>query len=156
MADQCPECKQVFWHMRTCSRAPDSHPSSCGQCAREIAEAKQEIQRLRYACIKTEEEIQQTLGKALGYPWYKDDQKNFPAATEEHGVCVGDHVAETLAMEAARTITEQAKRIIHLREQLKAQKVVSSYANDVAGLAIQDIGRLKERGRAAGLDMELL
>ena len=46
-------------------------------------------------------EIEQILGKALGYPWYKDDQKNFPGATEKDGVCVGEHTAVTLAMEAA-------------------------------------------------------
>lgn len=49
-------------------------------------------------------EIEQILGKALGYPWYWDDQENFPGATKEDGVCVGDHVAATLAMEAADRI----------------------------------------------------
>lgn len=52
-------------------------------------------------CIKEFHEIEQILGKALGYPWYKDDQKNWPDATEDDGVCVGEHVAVTLAMEAA-------------------------------------------------------
>ena len=50
------------------------------------------------------EEICQTLGQVLGYPWFKDDQKNFPGAAAEHGVCVGDHVCETIAMEAADRI----------------------------------------------------
>ena len=50
------------------------------------------------------DEVCQTLGKALGYPWYKDDQKNFPGATERDGVCVGEHVAESIAMEAAQRI----------------------------------------------------
>ena len=35
------------------------------------------------------EHVEQEVGKTLGFPWYKDDQKNFPGATEEHGVCVG-------------------------------------------------------------------
>jgi len=48
-----------------------------------------------------EDQIQQELGKALGYPWFKDDQRNFPGADEENGVCIGEHVAETLAAEAA-------------------------------------------------------
>jgi hypothetical protein len=52
------------------------------------------------------EAVSQTLGQVLGYPWFKDDQKNFPGATEEHGVCVGEHVAETIAMEAARKIKD--------------------------------------------------
>jgi hypothetical protein len=50
---------------------------------------------------KTLEEISQTAGQALGYPWFKDDQKNFPGATEEHGVCIGDHVPETIVDELA-------------------------------------------------------
>lgn len=65
---------------------------------------KSEIHRLRAAYMKFNSDICQTLGKALGYPWYKDDQKNFPGATKEDGVCVGDHVAETLAIEAADKI----------------------------------------------------
>lgn len=48
--------------------------------------------------------ISQTLGKALGFRWYKDDQANFPGSTEENGVCVGDHVAESLAEMAAKEI----------------------------------------------------
>lgn len=49
-------------------------------------------------------EVEQILGKALGYPAYADDQKNFPGATEKNGVCVGEHTAATLAMEAADLI----------------------------------------------------
>lgn len=48
-----------------------------------------------------EHEIEQTLGRALGYPKYADDQKNFPGAAEADGVCVGEHVAVTLAAEIA-------------------------------------------------------
>lgn len=54
--------------------------------------------------------VEQTLGKALGYPWYKDDQKNFPGATEDDGVCTGEHTAATLAVEAARRISENNHR----------------------------------------------
>lgn len=49
-------------------------------------------------------EIEQILGQALGYPWFKDDPKNFPDATEKDGVCVGDHTPVTLAMEAAQRL----------------------------------------------------
>lgn len=56
------------------------------------------------ACIKQNHEICQILGKALDYPKYCEDQKNFPGATENDGVCVGDHVAETLAGEVARRL----------------------------------------------------
>ncbi len=77
-------------------------------------EAAEEILRLRKALATQQAEIQQILGKALGYPWFKDDQKNFPGATEENGVCVGEHVAETLAMEAAAKITELKRKVEEL------------------------------------------
>jgi hypothetical protein len=47
-------------------------------------------------------ECEQIAGKALGYPWYKDDQKNFPGATEADGVCVGEHVGDSIVEELAR------------------------------------------------------
>jgi len=60
--------------------------------------------RLRDAVSKQQHEIEQTLGKALRYPKFCDDQKNFPGSTEADGVIVGEHVAETLAAEAAAEI----------------------------------------------------
>ncbi len=73
------------------------------------AKAKVRIEHIIGAVVKSNDEICQTLAQALGYPWFKDDQKNFPGATEAQGVCYGDHVAETLAMEAARRIKELSK-----------------------------------------------
>ena len=55
------------------------------------------------------EEIEQILGKALGYPWYKDDPKNFPNATEADGVCVGVETAWSLAMLAADKLKSLGK-----------------------------------------------
>lgn len=46
-------------------------------------------------------ECEQIAGKALGYPWFKDDQKNFPGTTEADGVCVDDHVGDTIVAELA-------------------------------------------------------
>ena len=51
-------------------------------------------------------EIEQILGKALGYPWFKDDPTNFPTATEADGVCVGIETAWSLAMIASDRIKE--------------------------------------------------
>lgn len=51
-------------------------------------------------------EVDQTLGIALGYPYYANDQKNFPGATEADGVCTGEHVPESIASEAARRIND--------------------------------------------------
>lgn len=47
-------------------------------------------------------EVEQIAGKALSYPWYYEDQENFPGQTEKDGVCVGDHVAGTIVNELAR------------------------------------------------------
>lgn len=69
-----------------------------------ISELEAEITKLRTNIVLSAEEIMQTLGKALEYPWYKDDQKNFPGSTEDDGVCVGDHSAESIAVEAADKI----------------------------------------------------
>lgn len=67
------------------------------------------------ALFKQQHEIQQTLGKALLYPWYCDDQKNFPGTTRKEGVCVGEHIAESLADEAADVIESMrtALRVIY-------------------------------------------
>lgn len=70
-----------------------------------------EIERLKTACSAQQNEIQQILGKALGYPRYCDDQANFPNATEADGVCVGEHVAESLASEVAAELTALRERL---------------------------------------------
>ncbi len=81
-----------------------------------LEQLSEKIKRLREGLLKQNQNIEQTCGKTLGYPWFKDDQKNFPGATEKDGVCVGDHVAETIAAELARKYTEAQKRIKRLEE----------------------------------------
>jgi hypothetical protein len=63
------------------------------------------------AAMLTETAISQLVGKALGYPWYKDDQKNFPGATEADGVCIGEHVAETIVREMVVVVGKLQKII---------------------------------------------
>lgn len=72
--------------------------------AAEVRRLRAEEKRLRIAIGKINDEVCQSIGRALGYPWFKDDQKNFPGATEADGVCVGEHVAESIAEEAAKRI----------------------------------------------------
>jgi len=81
-----------------------------------LEQLSEKIIRLREGLLGQNQNIEQTCGKVLGYPWFKDDQKNFPGATEKDGVCVGDHVAETIAAELARKYTEAQKRIKRLEE----------------------------------------
>ena len=77
------------------------------------------IKRLEYGIAKQNTEIEQTCGKVLDYPWYKNDQKNFPSSTEVDGVCVGEHIAETIASELARKYTGLKQRIKRLEEALE-------------------------------------
>ena len=70
----------------------------------ELTALEQKNERLKAAYSKTNDAVCQELGKVLGYPWFKDDQKNFPGATEKEGVCIGEHVAESIAAEAATRI----------------------------------------------------
>lgn len=86
----------------------------------DLATARRDHAELLDASVRSSFEIEQTLGKALGYPWYKDDQKNFPGATEADGVCVGDHVPESLALEAAERIAT-ARRVEAENADLRAR-----------------------------------
>lgn len=64
----------------------------------------EEANRLDSAYRREAVDVEQSLGRALGYPWYMDDPDTFPDATEESGVCVGEHVPGTIAKEAAGKI----------------------------------------------------
>jgi hypothetical protein len=66
------------------------------------------------ACSKTEDEVQQIIGKALGYPWFKDDQLNFPGAIEANGVCV----AASLAIEVVAALRKSEERAAELEKAL--------------------------------------
>jgi hypothetical protein len=126
--------------------------------------AADEIERLRDACTKMNTEVCQRLGKALGYPWFKDDQENFPGATEENGVCTGEHVAESIAAEAADWIgkleaqrdeavergndwCDQAKKARAERDRLRVRH--SDYMNDFVqmGMARDDAEAERDRLR---------
>lgn len=89
------------------------------QARDELAAANERNLNLRTAIAKSQEEITQTCGKALGYPWYKDDQKNFPGSDETDGVCVGEHVAETIVAELADKYAKANERIKRLEKVLQ-------------------------------------
>jgi hypothetical protein len=108
----------------------------------ELAEANSKYEQLKAACAREEYDIQQTLGKALGYPWFKDDQTNFPGATEENGVCVGEHVAVTLAMEAAKQLAaanatvDKCKAAGFIDEQGNVRKVLGTLPITADGVVV--------------------
>lgn len=83
-----------------------------------IKKLQQELAARNASYCAYENDITQLLGKALGYPWYKDDQKNFPGATEADGVCVGEHVAVTLAAEIAEAHVKALARIKELEAKI--------------------------------------
>jgi hypothetical protein len=64
-------------------------------------------------------EAGQVAGKALGYPWFKDDQKNFPDATEADGVCIGEHTNLTIVEELSAALSTAQTRIDDLESQLE-------------------------------------
>ncbi|MBB4799707.1 hypothetical protein HNP32_003467 [Brevundimonas bullata] len=111
----------------------------------EIAALRGEVDRLRTAVSKSNEEICQSLGKALGYPWFKDDQANFPGSTETDGVCVGDHVAESIADEAARRLTQAERQRDELR---KALEPFARAAEKLDGLWSEDDWRWNDSVRS--------
>jgi hypothetical protein len=77
-----------------------SYRDICKEAAGIIRHLLSERDGLRKEC----NEVEQHLGKALHYPWFKDDQKSFPGTTEKDGVCVGEHVPGTIAAEARNKI----------------------------------------------------
>jgi hypothetical protein len=98
--------------------------------------AADEIERLRawkekviYQARRDEESICQDLGRALGFPSYRDDLVNFPDATEADGVCVGDLVGVVLAEMAADKITALRAEIAAKDAALLAVK--NALAKDV-------------------------
>ncbi|WZO97291.1 hypothetical protein EP7_004316 [Isosphaeraceae bacterium EP7] len=118
---------------------------------------------LRLACSEANDEVCQTLGKALGYPWFKDDQKNFPGADETHGVCVGEHVAETIAEAAAKRIAELeeqcsacedvAKECIGLRREVAISRNELRDEIDVAAVRIRVLKTWQASAAALLVDM---
>lgn len=117
--------------------------SEYDELVREHLEARAEIVGLEkrwddavQAWGKENNEICQLLGKVLGYPWYKDDPKNFPDATEENGVCVGGHVAVTIAAEAA-------SKIKVLQDKLKATEEALVKAKDQETELYTENGQLR-------------
>ena len=111
---------------------------------------------IRESFAHQNDSICQTLGKALGFPWHKDDQVNFPGATEANGVCVGDHVAESLAEMAADHIEKQRGYIEDLLNRTNRLQdridelipLIDAYGLECKayGIAIQSLGYDEKHG----------
>lgn len=83
-----------------------------------VSQLERQIRGYQQEC----EQVKQVLGMALGYAWYKDDQEQFPGATEADGVFVSETPIE-MALLAANALEK-------LRTLLKATKT-----EDIVALA---------------------
>lgn len=110
-----------------------ANPAAILSLIAEVRELRGRDERITQLAAEEEQDICQTLGKALGYPWYKDDPVNFPDATEAQGVCIGEHVAASLAAEAATTIVKLTRQRDEARAALRG--TVNALRVAVAGTA---------------------
>lgn len=115
------------------------------EAAQRLEQQSEKIKRLYEGILKNNQEIEQTCGKVLGYPWFKDDQKNFPGATEKDGVCVGDHVGATIVSELAKRHAGALDRIQRLEELGKELRQCASQL----GWTSSEDSRWIERAEAA-------
>jgi len=80
-------------------------------------------------------ECEQIAGRALGYPRYADDQKNFPDATDADGVCVGEHVAPTIVAELAEKYRAAMSENEHWRTTAK-DRISTALADEMVREAV--------------------
>lgn len=107
-----------------------------------LDEEVSKLKRQRDGYQRHMHECEQIAGKALGYPWYKDDQKNFPGATEADGVCVGEHVGDTIVAELAEKYEKAKEKIVELEGLVRIMLmdlkcVIKDAERDVALLKIE-------------------
>lgn len=90
------------------------------------------VRHYRNACVKMNDEVCQTLAKALGYPRFCDPPINetFPDSTEANGYFIGEHVAETLADEAGAKIEKQRELLSRVDALFSARPVCQVIRED--------------------------
>jgi len=103
-----------------------------GKSALRLREKLVESERVRDGVFREMDEVDQRLGRALGYPHYylKDGKVVGPdvdGAVKDERVCTGDHVPGTLAAEAAGRISALNDQLERLREFVKWAKNDMSY-----------------------------
>ena len=86
------------------------------QLERELNAANARISYITDAFRREQNDIEQTCGRALGYPRFCDDQENFPGSTESDGVCIGEHVAASIVAELANKYAAAMERCKRLEE----------------------------------------
>ena len=82
---------------------------SCRNVAGLILDEIEELQSLIAGYQHHLRECEQIAGRALEYPWFADDQNNFPGSTYDDGVCIGDHIGDSIVQELADAYTKLKK-----------------------------------------------
>lgn len=114
---------------------PEVVPPESGTLLAKVNEKAKEIERLKNIGARFSHEVEQTLAQAIGgFPWYKDDQKNFPGATEADGVCIGELVTEDIVDHAAKLIREHNASIRPIENAVEALKQIAIYDQDTRPL----------------------
>jgi hypothetical protein len=97
-------------------------------------------------CKAAFHEVDQTLGRALGYPEYAPDM-----GAPEGDVCTGDHVPETLAMEAAgkiRELTAERDRLrvalANIREAVRSEELTDGASRAAVGSLARSVEPLSD------------
>lgn len=93
-----------------------------------------DLRRRHDALMKEQAEIDQILGKALGYPRYCDSPEIFHGATEADGVCTGEHTAVTLAMEAASRIKELSGELVVQQAIIISERACAEHKDGIIGV----------------------
>jgi hypothetical protein len=109
------------------NKKQETNPELIGRALREMNE---HMIRLGRGAAAQNDEICQTLGKVLGFPWYVHDPVNFPDATKEDGVCVGDYTADTIACLAADTIVNQQRFIGQLKGVIRVNGLRAGHSHE--------------------------
>ncbi len=142
--------------------------SDVGLLLQHVAEQDAEIARLRDACVRQAREVEQTLGRALGFPRYADDPANFPeVAPDDPRVFVGEYVAETLARMAAdriRSLDHDTKNERPMLTEGDLENIRAAFGNwrEHTSYAIHgrsayaDVGTLLEHVAAQNTEIERL
>ena len=106
---------------------------------RELAEAKVHIKKLEYIeynFSRQNFEICQTLGKALGYPWYKYNQRNFPGETKSlaeqivTSLAASEAIADNLTVALAQALAGLTMAVTHITPALQPN-IYEELENDI-------------------------
>ena len=83
-----------------------------------MSDSLSETKRMADAFAKELYEIEQTLGKVLGFPWRYKNQDVFPGATEEDGIETGHLQPVDIAYLAAKEITNLRQEVAALKARV--------------------------------------